>query len=186
MKRLTGGDRLKARRMREDFWSFDPSHTFVMLTNHKPIITGTDEGVWRRVRLVPFDVVIPVDERDEELPDRLAVEADAILTWLVNGYFSWRQNGLDEPDAVTAATMAYKAESDALGRFLDQRCLVGPHFTVRSSDLFAAWSKWCVNEGEEPGTQTALATRLQNRGFDNSGRTSRGKVWRGLDIAAEE
>ena len=62
VKRLTGGDRLKARRMREDFWSFDPSHTFVMLTNHKPIVTGTDEGIWRRLRLVPWDVVIP-DQR---------------------------------------------------------------------------------------------------------------------------
>ena len=67
VKRLTGGDRLKARRMREDFWSFDPSHTFVMLTNHKPGVSGTDEGIWRRLRLVPFEVVIPAAERDEDL-----------------------------------------------------------------------------------------------------------------------
>ena len=65
VKRLTDGDRLKARRMREDFWSFDPSHTFVMLTNHKPIVGGADEGIWRRLRLVPFEVIIPGDERDE-------------------------------------------------------------------------------------------------------------------------
>jgi hypothetical protein len=70
-------------------------------------ITGTDEGVWRRVRLVPFDVVIPAAARDEELGDRLALDADAILAWLVNGYFSWRHNGLDEPAAVTSATKAY-------------------------------------------------------------------------------
>src|SRR5204863_9303832 len=71
VKRLTGGDRLKARRMREDFWSFTPSHTFVALTNHRPIVVGTDEGIWRRLRLVPWDVVIPPEERDEHLPDRL-------------------------------------------------------------------------------------------------------------------
>jgi len=74
VKRLTGGDRLKARRMREDFWWFDPSHTFLMLTNHKPIISGTDEAIWRRIKLVPWDVVIPEHERDEELGDRLALE----------------------------------------------------------------------------------------------------------------
>ena len=75
VKRLTGGDRLKARRMREDFWSFDPSHTFVMLTNHRPIVTGTDEGIWRRLRLVPWEVVIPAADRDEELPDTLTRRA---------------------------------------------------------------------------------------------------------------
>src|SRR5262245_31431488 len=87
VKRLTGGDRLKARRMREDFWSFEPSHTFVMLTNHKPVVGGDDEGIWRRLRLVPFDVVIPTEEQDEELGDKLALEADAVLTWLTHGYF---------------------------------------------------------------------------------------------------
>lgn len=185
MKRLTGGDRLKARRMREDFWSFNPSHTFVMLTNHKPIIIGTDEGVWRRLRLVPFDVVIPADERDEELGDRLALEADAILTWLIDGYFAWRQNGLDEPTTVTIATNAYRAESDVLGRFLQERCLIGPHFTVGSSELFAAWSRWCAAEGEDAGNQTAFAIRLQNKGMDNYTSSGR-RRWRGVGLAAEE
>ena len=91
VKRLTGGDRLKARRMREDFWSFDPSHTFVMLTNHKPLVGGTDEGIWRRLRLVPFEVVIPPAERDEDLGRKLAAEADAVLAWLVAGYLDWKE-----------------------------------------------------------------------------------------------
>jgi putative DNA primase/helicase len=77
IKRLTGGDRIKARRMREDFWEFDPTHSILMITNHKPIVTGDDEGIWRRLRLVPFDVTIPAAERDSKLPERLAAEADA-------------------------------------------------------------------------------------------------------------
>jgi len=109
VKRLTGADRLKARRMREDFWSFDPSHTFVMLTNHRPVLTGTDEGIWRRLRLVPWDIVIPPEERDEELPDRLALERDAVLAWLVAGYRDWRQRGLADPGKVTDATAASRA-----------------------------------------------------------------------------
>jgi putative DNA primase/helicase len=136
VKRLTGGDRIKARRMREDFWSFDPSHTFLMLTNHKPIIGGTDEGIWRRLRLVPWDVVIPQEERDEELGDRLHLELGHVLAWLVGGYQDWQARGLADPDQVRSATDAYRAESDAIGRFIEQRCLTGPNFRVRSSELF--------------------------------------------------
>lgn len=184
VKRLTGGDRLKARRMREDFWHFDPSHTFVMLTNHKPIVAGTDEGIWRRLRLVPFDVVVPAAERDEQLGDRLRLELDGILAWLVAGYTDWRANGLAEPETVLTATQDYRAESDLVSRFLDECCIVGRHFTVRSSELFAAWSKWCANEGETPGTQKAFTTDLQNRGYDKKDR-SVGIVWQGLGLAAE-
>lgn len=184
VKRLTGGDRIKARRMRENFWSFDPSHTFVMLTNHKPLVSGNDEGIWRRLKLVPFSVVIPVDKRDEELPDRLALEFDAILGWLIGGYQAWRRDGLDEPKAVTTATASYREESDALGRFIGERCLEGPHRWVRSSELFAAWSAWCAREGEETGTNKAFTTALQNRGHDTE-RTNRGAVFKRLGLAAD-
>jgi putative DNA primase/helicase len=170
--------------MREDFWSFDPSHTFLMLTNHKPLISGTDEAIWARLRLVPWDVVIPADERDLTLADKLALELAAVLDFLVTGYQDWRGRGLDDPEEVTAATDAYRAESDALGRFLDQRCLVG-HGTVSSSELFGAWQKWCADEGEDAGNATAFATVLQNKGFDNY--TSNGRRrWRGLGLATED
>jgi putative DNA primase/helicase len=184
VKRLTGGDRLKARRMREDFWSFDPSHTFVMLTNHKPIVTGTDEGIWRRLQLVPWDVVIPAADRDEELPGKLTAELEAVLAWLVDGYRDWRVSGLGEPEQVTTATAAYRAESDALGTFLAQRCITGPGFTARSSELFARWSQWCAAESEEAGTQTAFSLALTNRGFDKKP-TAVGNVWKGLGIISE-
>ncbi len=185
VKRLTGGDRIKARRMREDFWHFTPSHTFAMLSNHKPVISGTDEGVWRRVRLVPWDVVVPEDERDEHLGERLALELDFVLAWLVTGYRDWRAHGLDEPKKVTEATDSYRAESDALARFVDQRCLTGPHWRVRSSHLFAGWQKWCAGEGEEPGTQTAFSIALTNRGFTKKD-TKAGMVWSGLGLAAAD
>jgi putative DNA primase/helicase len=181
VKRLTGGDRLKARRMREDFWSFDPTHTFLMLTNHKPVVTGTDEGIWRRIRLVPWDVIIAAEERDLNFGDRLLPELDYVLAWLVAGYRDWKANGLDEPEAVAAATAAYRGESDAIGRFLAERCM--EHGEVRSSDLFAEWGKWCANESEEPGTQTAFSTELINRGYDKH-RTENGAFWKGLGLNA--
>jgi putative DNA primase/helicase len=185
IKRLTGGDRLKARRMREDFWSFDPSHTFVMLTNHRPVVTGTDEGIWRRLRLVPWDVVIPADQQDEELGDRLALELDAVLAWLVAGYRDWHDHGLGDPEQVTKATAGYRADSDALGRFLDQRCLLGRHYHAGSTELFTAWSRWCAAEGEDAGSQTAFATVLQGRGLDKR-KTMHGAVWDGVGLASDD
>ncbi len=184
VKRLTGGDRLKARRMREDFWSFDPSHTFHVLTNHKPLVKGTDEGIWRRLRLIPWDVVIPAAERDEHLGDRLALEADAVFAWIVTGYTDWREQGLGEPEPVVNATAAYRAESDAVGRFIAECCLVGRHFTVQSSHLFEAWSRWCAGEGEEPGTARSFAIALQNRGYD--ARKSGVMIWGGIGLATED
>jgi putative DNA primase/helicase len=184
VKRLTGGDRLKARRMREDFWSFDPSHTFVMLTNHKPGVGGTDEGIWRRLRLVPFEVIIPGPERDENLSGKLASEAGAILAWLVGGYLDWRRNGLAEPDKVTEATQAYRAESDPLGRFLDERCLRMPAMHVGSSELFGTYEKWCNAEREDPGTPKAFADAMKAKGFESY--KSHGVMrWRGLGLADE-
>lgn len=184
VKRLTGGDRLKARRIREDFWSFDPSHTFVMLTNHKPIVGGTDEGIWRRLRLVPFEVIIPGDERDENLGEKLAAEAGAILAWLVAGYLDWRRNGLAEPDKVTEATQAYRAESDPLGRFLDERCLRMPTLHAGSTELFGAYEKWCAAEREDPGTPKAFGEALKIKGFESY--KSHGVMrWRGVGLAHE-
>lgn len=155
-----------------------------MSTNHKPLVTGTDEGIWRRLRLVPFEVVIPLSQQDKTLGDRLKMEAEAVLAWLVGGYHDWRTQGLAEPDAVVEATAGYQAESDAIRRFLTQRCVVGPTFRVRSSNLYEVWSAWCNTEGEQPGTNKAFTTALQNKGFDTK-RTNVGAMWQGIGLASD-
>jgi putative DNA primase/helicase len=185
VKRLTGGDPIKARRMREDFWSFLPSHTFAMLTNHRPVISGTDDGIWRRVRLVPWEVQIPAEEQDGRLGERLRLADSAILRFLVDGYAQWQAGGLDDPEQVVKATDAWRGESDALARFIEQRCITGPHFYVQSGDLFAAWSKWCAAEGEEHGTQTAFSLALA-RGFGKS-KDGYGRMqWKGIALAGDD
>lgn len=186
VKRLTGGDRVKARRMREDFWWFDPSHTFLMLTNHRPIVTGTDEGIWRRLRLVPFDVVVPPAERDEELGARLDLERGAVLAWLVDGYRQWQTQGLAEPGRVVEATAEYRAESDALGRFLDERCLLASGFRTQSAQLYHAWAEWCRGQGEEEGTDKAFTAALKNRGFDTTKADHGRAFWSGIGLAADD
>lgn len=185
VKRLTGGDTIKARGMREDFWSFTPSHSIVMHTNHKPIVRGSDEGIWRRLRFVPFNIVIPQGERDGKLPERLQQEKDGILAWIIRGYQEWVSRGLDEPGAVTEATAAFRGESDMLATFLEQRCLLNPYTHVRSSELFEAWVQWCKAENHDAGTQTKFSRELVDRGFDKD-RTMHGMVWRGIGLLSGE
>ena len=185
VKRLTGGDRIKARRMREDFWSFDPSHTFLMLTNHKPIVTGTDEGIWRRLRLVPWDVVIPADERDEGLGDaaRAGTRRGARLA----------RGRLRRLAAARAGRPAsrYRGDGRVPGRVRRARPVHRPAVPDRpglSRPLVRAVRrlvKWCAEEGEDPGTQTAFSRELINRGFDKRA-TKIGKVWDGLGLAGTD
>ncbi len=183
VKRLTGGDAIRARRMRADFVQFEPSHTAVLVTNHKPRVPGDDPALWRRLRVVPFDVVVP--EPDPRLPDRLALELPAVLAWLIDGYRLYAQNGLKEPDAVAAATETYKASSDVLGRYLDERTVNGSeHMYVRASELFADWQSWCQRTGEHAGRQNEFAESLDQRGFRKVNR-SIGRVYTGLGLAAE-
>lgn len=185
VKRLTSSEAVKARRMRENFWSFIPSHTFLMLTNHKPVVSGADEGIWRRLKLIPWNVIIPEEERDPELGERLTAEQDAILVFLVRGYKQWQMIGLSDPEQVTEATTAYRNESDAVTRFIEQRCLTGPHFRVRSAELFSAWTRWCTAEGEDAGTQTAFSVALVNHGYDKK-RTKVGFMWEGIGLTGDD
>jgi putative DNA primase/helicase len=158
VKRLTGGDRLKARRMREDFWSFEPSHTFVMLTNHKPGVGGTDEGIWRRLRLVPFEVVIPAADRDEDLAGKLAGEAGAILAWLVAGYLDWCKDGLAEPGTVTEATQAYRADSDPSAGSSPRSATRGPRSAPAAATCSRPTRSGAPPNGRTPGRRGHSAT----------------------------
>jgi putative DNA primase/helicase len=145
-------------------------------------VSGTDEGIWRRLRLVPFEVIIPGPERDEDLGGKLADEAGAILAWLVAGYLDWRKNGLAEPEKVTEATQAYRAESDPLGRFLEERCLKMPALHAGSTELFGIYEKWCAAEREDPGSPKAFADAMKAKGFESY--KSHGVMrWRGVGLA---
>jgi P4 family phage/plasmid primase-like protien len=126
IKRLTGGDRLTTRGMYENSYEFDPTHTLIMASNDKPVVKGTDDAIWRRLKLVPFNVQIPVAERDLDLDDKLRLEWPGILAWAVRGCLQWQggdgEGGLQEPEAVTAASEAYRSDSDVLGEFIAECC----------------------------------------------------------------
>jgi len=179
IKMLTSTERVKARRMREDFWSFDPSHSMWLLCNHRPIVTGTDEGIWRRLRLDPWEIQIPRSEWDLDLDLKLQAEADAVLAWMVAGYQDWQRQGLAEPEAVVRATAAYRAESDLIGRFIAECCVENPALKTKSSELYRKYNDWCLSEGVEAVTQTAFSNELSERGFDRKPMRA-GNFWIGL------
>ncbi|MEU4235108.1 phage/plasmid primase, P4 family [Nonomuraea sp. NPDC026600] len=185
MKRLVGGDPIEANLMHKNPITFDPSHTLIMLTNHLPAVSGDDPAVWRRLLVVPFDVVIPERERDTTLSDRLRDAAPAILAWAYQGWLDYQQQGLNPPEAVRKRTEAYQADSDALGRFLDERIITNPHSHVKARDLFAAWNQWCYDNGEMPTPEKAFADSMSQRGFAKK-RGAAGVAYHGLMLAAPD
>jgi P4 family phage/plasmid primase-like protien len=126
VKELTGGDRIRARRMREDFWEFEPTHKIIMATNHKPIVRGTDLGIWRRLVLVPFTVRVEGAQAIKDMPEKLKAEYSGILAWMVRGCLDWQKNGLGAPEAVASATRTYRDEQDLMGDFLADECVIDP------------------------------------------------------------
>jgi putative DNA primase/helicase len=148
VKRLTGNARLKGRFMRQDFFEFTRTHKLILVTNNRPRIDEATNAVWRRVKLVPFNVIIPEAERDTQLLDKLRGEWPGILAWAVRGCLDYQRNGMQTPDEVTAATEEYRAEQDRLSEWLEQRCIVDPDGFVTRSESFADYIEWSKQAGE--------------------------------------
>lgn len=166
VKTLTGGDRVAARFLHQDFFEFDPTWTVLLAANHKPIVRGTDHATWRRIHLVPFTVTIPGPEQDHDLPDKLDQERSGILAWAVQGCLEWQAAGLQVPSSVEAATSAYRAEMDTLGDFLEECCDVAPDAEVLATELYSAYRRWSEATGGEAVNQTLFGRMLNEHGFE--------------------
>lgn len=186
VKELTGGDRIRARRMREDFWEFQATHKIWLAANHKPQVRGTDHGIWRRIKLVPFTVTISDEKQDKTLPNKLLGELPGILNWALHGCMEWQNEGLGEPPAVKAATADYRIEMDVLGDFTRERCLVAENCEVGSAQLFDAYKEWAESAGEKPVTQRRFGLQMVERGFRSerftSGPNKGRNCWRGIGL----
>lgn len=163
--------------MRENFWEFPPSHKIFLAANHKPQIRGTDHGIWRRVKLVPFEVTIADADQDKELPDKLKAERAGILAWAVRGSLDWQRDGLSEPEEVKAATDEYRREMDALGAYLAERVIEGQGLKAKASLVYTDFQYWCDANGEFKLNQRRFGLALTERGFErykNNGTWYRG------------
>ena len=167
IKNLTGGDKITARFMRQDFFGFFPQFKLFVAGNHKPAIRNIDEAMKRRLHLIPFTITIPPEKRDKNLQQKLLAERDGILAWAVEGCLAWQRLGrLDPPQQVLDATEAYFEGEDALGRWLDERCVLASNAKSLTSDLFADWKQWADAAGEFVGSQKRFSDLLVSRGVE--------------------
>lgn len=183
VKRLTGGDAIRARRMAKDFVQFEPSHTAAMVTNHLPRVSAEDEALWARLRVVPFDVVIPAEHQDVGLPRTLRAEADAVLAWAVEGLAEYRRVGMAEPAQVVAATSAYRDNNDLLAEFLEERTERVQGDGSTATELHNAYRSWCDQRRIEAEGRKTFGEKLRARGYATA-RTNRGITWRTLKVVS--
>jgi putative DNA primase/helicase len=181
VKNLTGEDTIPARFLRKEFFDFNPTHKLWVFGNHKPLINGTDEGIWRRLRLIKFGVTIPKEKVDPHLKSKLLEELPGIFNWAVKGCRKWIENGqrLEVPESVKRDTLAYRSEMDILNAFLEEECLQEFSASCSNKKLRQCYEQWCDQTGIQPMSMRAMSPKLEQRGFEKF--KSNGCVhWRGL------
>ncbi len=167
VKQITGGDKMIARFLHKEFFEFTPQFKIWMGTNHKPVIKGTDNGIWRRIRLIPFTVTIPKEEQDGDLKDKLMKELSGILNWAIEGCLQWQKEGLNPPAEVVEATESYRAEMDTIKSFLNDCCIRKKESFIQSSALYEVYKRWCEMNREHELSQRALSLKLKDKGLVN-------------------
>jgi len=182
IKRSTGGDRVAARFLHGEYFEFPPTHKLWLISNHKPIIRGQDYAIWRRIKLVPFEVTFKPADQDRDLPNKLRDELPGILAWAVRGCLEWQRIGLREPAEVQMATDIYKTEMDTVQRFLDECCLVANSGGMtQAKDLYEKYKSWAEQNGERPLSGQDFGKQLPSKGLERK-RMSNGIYWLGLSL----
>lgn len=166
IKQLTGQDIIVARFLFGEFFEFRPAFKIWLAANHKPVIRGDDLAIWRRIRLIPFDVVIPTAERDQALPAKLRQEHAGILAWAVRGCLEWQRIGLSPPAEVTNATAEYRADMDLVGAWIEACCVISETAKASASALYSNYRRWTENNGAHPISVTKFGLRLVTKGFE--------------------
>lgn len=183
VKDMTGGDTMTARFLHREYFDFRPMFKLWLRGNHKPTIRGTDEGIWRRIRLIPFTVTISDAERDPDLVEKLAEQLPGILAWAVQGCLEWQRQGLVVPPVVTDAVKAYRSEMDIVGQFVEDRCSLTRRAQVTAKALYAAYRKWAEESGEHAVNQRRFGLAMVERGFNKS-KERGGIVYHGIELPA--
>ena len=187
IKTVTGEDDLTARFLYGEYFSFKPTFKIFMATNHKPKIRGADNGIWRRIKMIPFTVTIPPEQRDKKLTEKLIAENSGILNWLIQGYAMWRKEGLcNEPKAVSDANNEYRMDMDVVGTFVNDCFEIDASLKWRlhTKILYDTYVKWCNKNNERAMSQKWLGLRMQEKGFKRVVSNSQ-RSWLGLVLKDE-
>jgi len=182
IKSLTGGDKISARFMRQDFFEYTPQFKLIIAGNHKLGLKSVDEAIRRRFNLIPFTVTIPPDERDEALPEKLKTELPGIMQWMINGCVDWQERSLAPPEVVTMATAAYLEAEDALAAWIEESGQRDSNAWEKSSDLFASWAASATKAGEYVGPMKRFLSVLETKGLTYERRKD-GRGYRGLRLS---
>jgi putative DNA primase/helicase len=165
LKNITGGDPIKARFMRGDFFQYVPQFKLLLAGNQKPRLSAVDEAIRRRIHLIPFTVIIPQEQRDKHLAEKLKAEWPAILRWMIQGCHDWQAEGLNPPATVRDATEAYLDAEDTVGEWIARECEEGKSYQATIGDLFKSWKQFAEAADEFVGNSRALADELEKRGY---------------------
>lgn len=182
VKSLVSGDTLSARKLYQGPIEYQPQFKLMMMGNHKPVIRGNDHGMWRRVRLVPFNRTFSEQERDPHLIDKLKSESNHILAWMIEGCIKWQKTSLaNVPESIKCATDEYQSDQDIIGLWLSECTEADNISETPSSALYESYKNWCMDNGHRAASKTALGRRLKDRRFTN--RKSHGRmVWVGINL----
>lgn len=168
VKQITGGEPVLARFLRQEYFEYIPEFKVFFTTNHKPIIGGLDEGIWRRVKLIPFELNLPAHQRDKKLSDKLSLEMPGILNWAIEGCLKWQKDGLKEPKIVTKATGLYKDDMDILDPFLVECCYTdkgNEDVKVEAKELYSVYNNFCFKSGERTLGNRSFYRMLETKGY---------------------
>jgi len=183
IKQATGNDQLTARFLYGEYFNFLPTFKIFMASNHKPVIKGTDHGIWRRIKLIPFTTRITDDKMDKALEEKLLTEKSGILNWLIEGMLRWRKDGLNTPPVILNATDEYRGEMDVIGNFIKERCVQKQGIMVRARELFQAYQDWCDENNELATSERMFGMRMKELGMAQK-RTSEARFWVDIGIQA--
>jgi putative DNA primase/helicase len=181
VKQITGQDTVSCRFLFGEFFQYIPQLKLWISTNYRPAIRGSDDAIWRRIRLIPFNQQFKGNKRDAELAEKLKAELPGILAWAVQGCLDWQKNGLGRPKTVLDATIEYRRESDQVGRFLSERCVSGKDQTVSGNGLYSAYVEFCQKQGEKYLANNLFAAQIAKRHFEKK-RDRRGWAYQGLGL----
>jgi putative DNA primase/helicase len=185
IKDITGQDTISARFMRAEWFEFQPTFKVWLATNHKPFIRGTDNAIWDRINLIPFNVSIPESERipRREIMEEFTEELPGILAWMVRGCLDWYKNGLQTPDEVKEATSNYRTEMDIIGDFIASCCTSSPVFEVEATTLYKNYTEWAGKQGiKRPLSNISFGNRMLEKGFERKKTRGNKYIWIGIDL----